>query len=665
MQSGAGNGPAMAMAPKGSAEPDFANLRRGKLTQVDVLNSAPPWRKLRPVPIVCTLLGAAFYTCYMVPGLAQFGSARWQIQVETGVLEPRAGGPFAEVSGSLALLLSLAYVSLTFVGLGRMAQRSLPVQTFIFECMAVHNATQCCYNLYCFVMLVLEGHAQGFQIWGNVPDTTARSHRLGWLMWLQYHCRQLQLVETGFMVLQKKFQGVSFLHVYLRVLNLWGWFIACHCGCGAEAFVPALVSSGCQTVVYGLYSSFSCTSSSPSRSDSRVSRATWVFRLQIAQYILCAGHSLAAAIWGHFPAKLAALHLFVIGNGLILYTEWHSEPLAASRLSRQSSDESPRRVTFSFDSCGWLFVYHFGVGFWLSDNLGLLRKPDEPHSMPEEVAFSGSSGGSLIACVLACGNNVRDVFDFIVEQQPLCKRNPVEMFPAVERALRKFQFEGAYLRLIGRMRVLLTRVMQHPPFVQGEVIDKFPDNETVIQTLCASCHVPLFAGLFPRRIFGRYYYDGLVWPDRLLVPWRGAPGDHVVRVSACAHPLADVKIDRVPYWWAVLPPEPRVLRGVFWCGYRDAARWFSTKPQDSPESCCRKNPQASAASTARWRAAQALLKKDPRAELPEKDPVTGESVSELIREAEALAAQATHFVSVAVTALVALLLALVAVPTSW
>ena len=27
----------------------------------------------------------------------------------------------------------------------------------------------------------------------------------------------------------------------------WGWFIACRCGCGAEAFVPALVSSGCQT----------------------------------------------------------------------------------------------------------------------------------------------------------------------------------------------------------------------------------------------------------------------------------------------------------------------------------------------------------------------------------------------------------------------------------
>ena len=74
--------------------------------------------------------------------------------------------------------------------------------------------------------------------------------------------------------------------------------------------------------------------------------------------------------------------------------------------------------------------------------------------------------------------------------------------------------------------------------------------------------MPLFAGLKPKRISGRCYYDGLVWSDRLLVPWRGAPGDHVVRVSACGDPLADLKIERVAYWWAVLPPDPRILRGA-------------------------------------------------------------------------------------------------------
>ncbi|CAJ1424931.1 unnamed protein product [Effrenium voratum] len=397
--------------------------------------------------------------------------------------------------------------------------RQVPVQKFIFECVAVHNMTQCFYHSYCLVMLISEGQSLGFRIWGNELDSSPRSHRLGWLMWLQYHCRQLQLVETAFMVLTKKFKGVSFLHVYLRVLNLWGWFMACRCVCSAEAYVPALVSSACQTAVYGLYSSFSLIP--VSSFTSKVSRASWVFRVQRVQYLACAMHSLAAATWGNFPWSLALLHLFVIGNGLILYTEWLSEPEGSS-LAADDREPKVKRVVFSFDSCGWLFVYHFGVGAWLSEHLRLERA--ESPEVPQEVAFSGSSGGSLIACVLACGQKVRDVFEFIVSEQPVCRRNPTEMFPAVERALRHFQFEGAYLRMQSRMRVLLTRITRTPPCVQGEVIDKFPDNETAIQVLCASCHVPLFAGLLPRRICGRLYYDGLVWPDRLLVPWRGAPG---------------------------------------------------------------------------------------------------------------------------------------------
>ena len=39
-------------------------------------------------------------------------------------------------------------------------------------------------------------------------------------------------------------------------------------------------------------------------------------------------HSLAAATWGNFPWSLALLHLFVIGNGLILYTDWGPTPTA-------------------------------------------------------------------------------------------------------------------------------------------------------------------------------------------------------------------------------------------------------------------------------------------------------------------------------------------------
>lgn len=49
---------------------------------------------------------------------------------------------------------------------------------------------------------------------------------------------------------------------------------------------------------------------------------------------------------------------------------------------------SPRsaRVVFSFDSCGWLFVYHFGVGAWLSEHLELERK--DSSDIPQEAGNS-------------------------------------------------------------------------------------------------------------------------------------------------------------------------------------------------------------------------------------------------------------------------------------
>eukprot|EP00913_Durusdinium_trenchii_P032571 g30493.t1 len=167
-----------------------------------------------------------------------------------------------------------------------------------------------------------------------------------------------------------------------------------------------------------------------------------------------------------------------------------------------------------------------------------------------------------ITCVLACGQKVRDVFDFILEEQPRCRRNPTEMFPAVERALRHFQFEGAYLRANGRMRVLLTRISRTPPFVQGE--------------------------------------DG------------NLRFDQVIRISACAHPLADVKIERVLYWWAILPPDPRLLRGQ------------GNVSKESWRFCCRKGKGNMSAFT-RWQSARKLLKKPASMSLPELDPVTGEN----------------------------------------
>lgn len=659
----------------------FTDLRRKKLTQVDVLSAAPAVRDLNPFHVCLAVLGAAAYAIWVLPKISTFGESRRTVPD----LSARPGGPWAEVSLSFPTALSFVYISLSFLGINRMALRPLPVQTFIFECMAVHNLAQCLVNLYCLVLLICEGRKLGLNIWGNSYDATEKGYELGRLIWLQYHCRQLQLLETAFMVLRKKFQGVSFLHLYLRLLNLCGWHIACRCFGGGEAFVPAVICSACQGAVYGLYVSLSVVNPSgpiPSKSTASknvsASRAARIFELQIAQYVLCAVHSVGAAIWGNFPLYLALLHLFVISNGLILYTDFHSRrpQLLTGADSKNLRDvAAPPRVTFSFDSCGWLFVYHFGVAAWISEHYKLTVGEDGDflkNSAADGVAFSGSSGGSLISCVLGAGTKVEDVFEYILSQQPECRRNPLYMFPAVEKALRKFQYKGAHKRLTGRVRVLLTRVCCQPPFIMGEVADSYPDNETAVDILVASCHVPVVAGLLPRRVGDRFYYDGLIWPSRLLVPWRAAERDLVVRVSASGAPGADIGMRRVPYWWAVLPPSVDTLRGLFWIGYRDAARWFSTEPQAKSEAACRcrrlsenqidagKDPNTANGTCsarkspadqderrrlvddegelARWRAAQVLLRKPMGGPLlPEKDDSSGLNVADLVSKAEAMA----------------------------
>jgi len=578
---------------------------------------------------------ACTYVFILLPRIQSFSSHHWQASVSAGLLPIRAGGPYAEVSWAYTLLLSISYVGCAVAGMRFMARRRA-VNVLVFEFMTVHNFTQCLINVYCLVILVIEAHRLGLGIWGNPLEFSDRGHTLGSMIWLQYHCRQLQLLDTAFMVLRRRFHGISFLHLYLRVLNLWGWYIACRFVCGGEAFFPALMSSVTQALVYGTYFYIGVSEGTPSWAVGRISQ------LQIFNYVTCALHCCGAAVFGEMPRLLAFLHMFAIANGLILYTDFTSP--GGDRMSPKA--QRKKKVIFSFDSCGWLMVYHFGFGAFLSEHIpGLQRQTngDGSNEAPEGVGFSGSSGGALIATVLGTGVNVREVFEYILEQYPLCRKNPTEMFPAVERALQKFQYPGAHARLNGHIRVLLTRVSTRPPFVMGEVADSFSDNDTSIQKICASCHVPFVAGIVPKSIGGRYYYDGLVWPNRLLVPWRGAPGDHVVSVSASGTPFSDVCIPATPYWWALLPPQPRVLRGIYWCGYRDAGNWFLKEPRKQAVECSKRS---SASSTTleeidedgfeNWRAAQKLLRQKWDGKLPEKDPITGEDVQELIREAERL-----------------------------
>ncbi|CAD7937448.1 unnamed protein product [Amoebophrya sp. A25] len=249
----------------------------------------------------------------------------------------------------------------------------------------------------------------------------------------------------------------------------------------------------------------------------------------------------------------------------------------AARQEDDAKDEeatlpSPARFCFSFDSSGWLYMYHWGVATFIYDHFD--------NDYPNEMGFSGASGGALVAGALALGLNPKEVCFDTIRQSSKCQYNIAASFRLCEATLEKWvprKLEDI-VRANGRLRVLMTQLQRHPPFARGQVASFFSDRKHLVQCLRASAHIPLLAGVLPYWIekYKSYYVDGLCWLS-LFVHWRGfTNNDHVVRVSATGAPNADIGPSRMfPFWWALFPPSEEVLEGMFWQGYVDAMSFFS------------------------------------------------------------------------------------------
>lgn len=632
--------PARPMLSHMFREVSFTDVRRRALTLVDVIaDSHPAQLRLHRVAVAVGLTWV--YWSYTLPMISTWGTSRWSRDVSMGVTQPSVGGPGSDVHWAVLILITLAYLCLVFFGV-RCMERRPPVQKGVFEWMIVYNATQALLNLRLAIALLNEVWQLGYQRpWGNALDPSETGHKLGMLIWFQYHCRQLDLLDTLFMIIRKKFQRISFVHVYLRLLNLWGWFIACRYACGGDTYFPAFVNATCQVLVYVYY-----TVHLVRPRGVPFFRRARVAEMQVLQFTVCAAHALFILYYGNIPRAVVAFNLFIMANGLAFYIDFDGDNARlrpTKALNSQDEGFGQERVTMCFDSCGWLYCYHFGVAKWVEEHMlpeGLTSKEAEGDKYPKGLAFSGSSGGSLVAGALGSAINISDLFEYVLSQREFCKRNPFRIFKALEGALDKFLPENAANCLSGRVRVLLTRVSTKAPFITGEIVDQYSDRAEVWNTMRASCHIP---GVYirPYQLNGRSYFDGLLW-SRFFVPW-ASDDSHTVRVSALSRPLTDISAPLQPLWWSMFPPSEDALRGLFWHGYRDAARYFSSQPTDPLEFCkCRaqigtQDGEAKAVSHNRMlkhQAAQKLIinRRGPAsARLPSSDPVTGRDVADLMR----------------------------------
>jgi hypothetical protein len=377
---------------------------------------------------------------------------------------------------------------------------------------------------------------------------------------------------------------------------------------GGDAYFAVLMNSIVQAVTYAYY--LACLLGMGS--SKAIEIKNWVTGLHMVSFVVGLCHALFVLWKGTMPVFLACPLIVALLNMLVLHTNFHYEEMSsnvvatltghsahsqpssttvtdnapgsqtqagnqptaltalASPFIRRLSLPTPRattpRLIFSFDSSGWGFVYHFGVAKYIAEHV--LDRFE-----PSTIAFSGSSGGSLVAACLCLGVPINDISMHVIACQPQCQRSPWNMLPCAERAMDVFIPSDAHKPCSGRLRVLLTRIIGRFPFVMGEVATNFPTRDDLITALRGSCHIPLVAGAFPYK--GKYF-DGFFWMS-LFVPWRGyEEGDCVIKSSSIGSLTAHIKPSiPIPPWWLIFPPNMTVLHGMFEQGYADASKFFS------------------------------------------------------------------------------------------
>jgi len=549
------------------------NLRRDALMTIQGLigmGEQGPWNPW--------LLSAASFIVYMYYSLLCYGAEKMH------GLRNEVQDPFSTVWLSPPIIFTAMYLWMIRVGKKYMHTRK--PQTNLFEIVAVYNGCQAVWNIWIFYRFFIAIYYSDPPMtwWGNEGNEYKRSkdqYTLSFLIWVHYNTRYVELIDTLFIIVRKQWSKMTRLHVTIRIVLLWCWFLVCRYGGGGDSYFGAMAHSFTQIFTYGYYLCTLFNLPCPWKQA--------VVSMHITQFIVCAIHAIYVLAYVNYNPWLPLLQLVVMLMMLVLFTDFHYQTNQndPKEETAKVSDKEPR-IVISFDSSGWFYLYHFGVAQYI-----------QKYAREEvRISYTGSSGGALIAAVLVTKQDVQELKERALDYIPFCKHNPRNMGIAAKETIEKYIPEHKVLsaEVKVNLKILVTRVsLWRFPFCMGEVLDNFESRDHLCQALYASSNVPMILGIFPQRVKHSkgegYYYDGMFWSHALgFVPWRSfTTRDVVFRFSTLSSPIRvdtdkkkcqqEFSLACFPLWWALFPPSREVLDGMASYGFIEAQRRFEGRPE--------------------------------------------------------------------------------------
>ena len=166
----------------------------------------------------------------------------------------------------------------------------------------------------------------GLDTWGcarnDYTSDTQHTRRFLFVAWCFFFSKIIEFADTIFMILRKRFEQVSNLHViHHSVVPLSVWMGIRFAPVGSNSWFP-LLNSLVHTIMYAYFGLMALNDSLGQETIEILKRyKPWITRLQILQFLLALIHVFVAAIAaatscpsGHIPKTFFALNL---GNALL------------------------------------------------------------------------------------------------------------------------------------------------------------------------------------------------------------------------------------------------------------------------------------------------------------------------------------------------------------
>jgi elongation of very long chain fatty acids protein 4 len=146
--------------------------------------------------------------------------------------------------------LSVAYLIMVYGGKWYMHNR--PAYSLQGP-MILYNVIVASTNAWMFYGFVSEIIAHGYKPICNEVDYSAAGTRTAWLVYCYYMSKLVDFTDTAFMVLRRKFDQASFLHVYHHVAMFLIWWFAVKFCAGGDGIAGPLFNTFVHAVMYTYY----------------------------------------------------------------------------------------------------------------------------------------------------------------------------------------------------------------------------------------------------------------------------------------------------------------------------------------------------------------------------------------------------------------------------